>query len=143
MGGISRSKSSSSSGSASSNMADAQSQVGQSTQAGTNDWLTGLMGNQSSMIGSVLTPLIEAGTQQMNSNPGMQNFMSKTGARAQELGQSDWLQNFAEAARGWAPTPQQPQAQPGQQSPFYFSGLDENERAKYNQYLNHQAKYGR
>jgi len=143
MGGRSRSSNSSSSGNASSNMASAQQQVGTATQKGTNDWLTNLMGNQSSMIGQVLGPLIEGGQKMMNDNPGMKNFMADTGQKAQELGQADWLQNFAEAARGWAPTPQQPQQQPGQQTPFYFKGLDEGQQAKYNQYLNHQAKYGR
>ena len=143
MGGRSKSNSSSGGASASSNMANAQQQVGQATQKGTNDWLTNLMGNQSSMIGSVLGPLIQGGQEMMASNPGMKNFMADTGQKAQELGQADWLQNFAEAARGWAPTPQQPQAQPGQQSPFYFKGLDENQQAKYNDYLSHQAKYGR
>lgn len=143
MSGRSRSGGSSSGGTASGNMANAQSQVGQATQKGTNDWLSNLMGNQSSMIGQVLGPLIQGGQEMMASNPGMKNFMADTGQKAQELGQADWLQNFAEAAKGWAPTPQQPQAQAGQQTPFYFKGLDEGQQAKYNQYLNHQAKYGR
>lgn len=145
MGSRSRSNKQSSSGSASDNMASAQQQVGTATQQGTNDWLSNLMGTQSSMIGQVLGPLIQGGQEMMANSPGVKNFMSNTGQKAQELGQADWLQNFAEAAKGWAPPQKAPQEpQPGQQQqPFYFKGLDEGQQAKYNQYLNHQAKYGR
>jgi hypothetical protein len=146
MGGRSKSKSSSGGASASGNMANAQQQVGQATQQGTNNWLQNIMGNQSSMIGQMLGPLIQGGQEMMASNPGMKNFMADTGQKAQELGQADWLQNFAEAARGWAPKPMggESPAQPGQQqSPGMMRGLAPEQQEKYQQYLQHQRTYGR
>lgn len=152
MGGRSKSKSSSGGASASGNMANAQKQVGQATQQGTNNWLQNIMGNQSSMIGQMLGPLIQGGQEMMASNPGMKNFLADTGQKAQELGQADWIQNFAEAARGWAPKPMgggEPQAgQPpmGQTpSPYNYTNLNDEQQARYKAYLanQNQGQYGR
>lgn len=86
MSGRSRSGGSSSGGTASGNMANAQSQVGQATQKGTNDWLSNLMGNQSSMIGQVLGPLIQGGQEMMASNPRHEELHGRHGTEGSGVG---------------------------------------------------------
>ena len=144
MGSRRSSKSSSSSGNAGSNMANAQSQVGTSTQSGTNDWLTSLMGNQAGMIGQTLAPLIQGGMDMFGANPGAQNFGDATGKKY-EFNQPEWLTNFAETAQSWAPQ-QQPgpvaseQQQPGQLPPGLR--VSPQQRERYAQWRQHQNKFG-
>ena len=141
MGG--RKKSSSSSGNASSNMANAQSQVGTSTQAGTNNWLTSLMGSQANLIGQTIAPLIQGGMEMMGANPGMQNFSEATGKKY-EFNQPEWLTNFAETAQSWAPQ-QQPgpvasEQQPGRLPPYLR--VSPQQRERYAKWRQHQDQFG-
>ncbi len=143
MGGRSKSKSSSSSGKASSNMANAISQVGTSTQAGTNDWLTSLMGNQASIIGQTIAPLIQGGMDMFGANPGAQNFAAKTG-KHYEFNQPEWLTDFAETARSWAPQ-QQPGPAANQQPPGQLppqQGMSPQQSEQYARWLQNQKQFG-
>ncbi len=118
MGGKSKSKSSSSSGSASSNMANAISQVGTSTQAGTNNWLNSLMGEQSSTIARTLMPLIESGQQMMADNPGLANFLRATGGQPMQFKTPDLISSMMPQQEA-TPTPAAPQ----QQEPQWMANL--------------------
>ena len=53
--------------------------VPQATQAQANKTLDGLMGKQSSLLTSLLGPLVERGEAMMANNPGYLNFMDKVG----------------------------------------------------------------
>lgn len=53
--------------------------VPQATQAQADKTLDGIMGKQSSMLTSLLGPLVERGEAMMANNPGFTNFMDKVG----------------------------------------------------------------
>jgi hypothetical protein len=118
MGGKSKSKSSSSSGSAGSNMANAISQVGRSTQAGTNGWLNSLMGEQSSTIARTIMPLIESGQQMMSDNPALANFLRATGGQPMQFETPDLIKSMM-PQQEVAPAPAAPQ----QQEPQWMANL--------------------
>lgn len=125
-------------------MANAQSQVGTSTQSGTNDWLNSLMGTQVKTIAETITPLIQGGLEMMGANPAMQNFSDATGKKF-EFNQPQWLTDFAETARSWAPPQKLPEEQPQAQdtTPFYLRGVSPQQQARYQNWLAHQNKFGR
>ena len=144
--GKSSSQSTQNTGSAGGNMDQAMRKLPPTSAATSGGMFNSMMGDQLGAMGEGIASLISGGTQQMNDNPAFRNFAQKTGQKIQGFEQPQWLTDFAEKARGWAPQqPQQPPAegQPGQaQQQPWMSRMSPEQQARYMDWQKHQAQYG-
>ena len=100
------------------------------------------MGDQVSVIGQTIAPLIQGGLEMMSANPGLQNFSSATGKKF-EFNQPEWLTEFAETAKYGHHSNSQRNSPAQDTTPFYLRGVSPQQQARYQNWLAHRNKFGR